>query len=420
MAKFIIHGGKKLSGEIEVRGAKNEATKLIAASILTNEDVVINNAPHILDLEKMLQIIKSMGGRAEWTGEHQITLNCKNLNPEKIDQTLVRQLRASVVFIGPMLARFGKIDFPTPGGCIIGNRPLDTHFLAFEKLGVKVEKINNELYRLTTNKLIGSEIVLQEFSVTATENVLMASCLAQGKTILKIAACEPHIVDLIKFLNKMGAKIRWIGNHKIEIQGVEKLQGVEHTVISDTIEVGTFAVLGAITKSNIKIKNVNLNHLDLVLLKLKEFGVNFEVGENFLKINSSGELKSVKKIETNIYPGIPTDLQQPLALLATQASGPTLIFEKMFEGRFKYVSELQKMGANIIQANPHQIIINGPTPLHGTQVESFDLRAGATLILAGLLADGETIIHEAEIVDRGYEDIVGRLQKLGADIQKVE
>jgi len=420
MAKFIIHGSKKLSGEIEVRGAKNEATKIVAASILTDQDVVINNAPHILDFEKMLEIIRSMGGRAEWTGDHQVTLNCKDIDPQKIDQEKVRQLRASVVFIGPMLARFGKIDFPTPGGCIIGNRPMDTHFLAFEQLGAQITKVNDKLYRLTANKLIGNTVVLQEFSVTATENILMAATLAQGETVLKIAAVEPHVGDLVKCLNKMGAQIKWLTNHTLLIKGVEKLSGVEHTVIPDTIEAGTFILLAAVTNSSIKITHLNPNHMDLFLLKLKEFGVNFEVGQDYILVKPAGELKAVKKIETNIYPGIPTDLQQPLAVLATQAAGPTLIFEKMFEGRFKYTSELQKMGANIINANPHQIIITGPTPLYGTEVKTFDLRAGATLIVAGLLADGETIINEAEIVDRGYEDIVGRLQKIGADIQKIE
>lgn len=419
MAKFIINGGKKLSGEIEVRGAKNEATKLVAASILTDEDVIIHNAPRILDFEKMLEIVRSRGGRAEWINKHSVILNCKNIQPEKMDQKLARQLRASIVFIGPLLARFGKINFPTPGGCIIGNRPMDTHFNAFKKLGVQILE-DEQLYKLSTKKLIGTEIVLQEFSVTATENILMTSCLAEGKTILKIAACEPHIIDLIKFLNKMGAKIRWIGNHKIEIIGVEKLHGTEHTVIPDMIEAGTFAILGAVTKSDIKIKNFVSDHLDLFLLKLKEFGVNFEIEEDWLHVKPSGNLKAVNKIETNIFPGIPTDLQQPLALLATQASGSTLIFEKMFEGRFKYVSELQKMGANIQVLGPHRVLITGPTPLTGREVKSFDLRAGATLILAGLLADGETIINEAEVVDRGYENIVERLQKLGADIKKVK
>ena len=421
MAKFIIQGGKKLKGEVWIPGAKNEATKLVAASILTSQDVIINNAPHILDFEKMLDIIRSMGGQAEWTGEHQVTLNCKDIDPEKIDQRKVRQLRASVVLIGPMLARFKKMSFPTPGGCIIGNRPLDTHFNALKKLGIKIiEDEQNNMYHLSTAGLIGAKIILQEFSVTATENVLMAASLSQGKTILKVAAAEPHVEDLVDFLNEMGAKIEWIGNHVLEIQGVKQLHKVEHTVIPDTIDVGTFIILAAATKSDIKINNFNPDHMDLVLLKLKEFGVNFEIGNNFIHIKSGGVLKAVKKIETNIYPGLPTDLQQPFALLATQADGSTLIFEKMFEGRFKYVAELQKMGANIQVLGPHRILITGPTPLQGCEVKSYDLRAGATLVIAGLLADGETIIHEAEMVDRGYENIVERLQAIGADIKKID
>lgn len=421
MSKLIIHGRKKLSGEIEVRGAKNEATKLVAAAILTDEDVVIKNAPRILDLEKMMEIIKSMGGKAEWTDEHEITLNCRNLNPETIDHKLVKKLRASIVLIGPMLARFKKLDFPTPGGCIIGNRPLDTHFEAFKKMSVviKEDSVNN-IYHLHTDGLIGTKIVLQEFSVTATENILMAACLARGKTIIKIAATEPHVEDLAKCLIKMGAKIKGAGTHTLEIEGVEKLNGVTHEVIPDPIEAGTFAILAAATRSEIIIKNINPDHLDLVLEKFKEFGINFEVGENYLEIKKGGQLRAVKKLETNIYPGLPTDLQQPFAVLATQASGPTLIFEKMFEGRFNYVAELQRMGANIQSLDSHRILVTGPTPLIGTEVKSFDLRAGATLLIAGLLADGETIIDEAELIDRGYEDIVGRLQKLGAEIERID
>lgn len=419
MAKFIINGGKPLAGEVDIPGAKNEATKLVATAILTKEYVIINNAPHILDFEKMLDIIRSMGGRAEWTGDHQVTLNCKHIDPEKINQNLVKQLRASIVFIGPMLARFGKMGFPTPGGCIIGNRPMNIHFTAFEKMGAKIEDDSiNVMHRFSTDGLKGAKI-LTEFSVTATENVILAAVLAEGKTIIKTAACEPHVVDLIRCLNKMGANIRWIANHTLKIIGVEKLSGVEHTVIPDTIDIGTFAILAAVTKSDIKINNVVPGHLDAFLEKLREFGVNLEAGSNYLHIRPS-EIKSVNKIETNFHPGIPTDLQQPLAVLATQASGTTLIFEKIFEGRFKYVSELIKMGASIIIANPHQIIINGPTPLYGTEVKTFDLRAGATLIIAALLADGETIIHDAEIIDRGYENIIGRLQKLGAEITRVE
>jgi len=420
MSQLIIHGRKKLSGEIEVGGAKNEATKLVAAAILTDEDVVIKNAPRILDLEKMMDIIKSMGGRAEWTGDHEITLNCKNLNPETIDQKAVKKLRASVVLMGPMLARFKKIDFPTPGGCIIGNRPMDIHFAAFEKMGAKVEEDGEKnIYKLSTDGLHGAKI-LTEFSVTATENVILAAVLTPGKTIIKTAALEPHTEDLARCLNKMGAKISGIGTHTLEIEGVEKLNGVEHSVIPDMIEVGTFAILAAATRSDITITNINPDHLDLFLEKLHNFGVNFEVGENSLHIKKGGNLKALEKIETNVYPGVPTDLQQPLAVLATQAAGSTLIFERIFEGRFNYVSELQRMGANIQTLDSHRILVTGPTPLIGTEVKSFDLRAGATLLIAGLLADGETIIDEAELIDRGYEDIVGRLQKLGAEIERID
>lgn len=417
MAKIIIQGRKKLKGEVEIFGAKNEATKLVAAACLTDEEVVIDNAPRILDFETMMEIIRSMGGKAEWTGEHQVTINTKKINPQKINQKLVKKLRASVVLMGPILARFKKINFPTPGGCIIGNRPLSTHFDAFEDLGVKIEadKESNS-YKLLADKLRANEIILNEFSVTATENILMLASLVPGKTILKIAAAEPHVEDLVKFLNKMGAKIKWIGNHVLEIEGVKKLSGTKHEVIPDTIDAGTFIILGVVTKSNILVKNIEPSHMDAFLKLLQKMGAHLEIGKDFVRVSPSGRLKAVKKIETNIYPGIPTDLQQPLTLLATQAEGTTMVFEKMFEGRFNFVSELKKMGASIEILDPHRLVVNGPVPLTGTEVKSFDLRAGATLLLAGLLAEGETIINEAEVVKRGYENIEERLTKLGAEI----
>ncbi len=420
MSKFIIHGGKKLSGEVNVPGAKNEATKLVAAAILTGQNMVLENVPWILDFEKMLEIIQSMGAKVVKSGKHQVTLNCKNLNPAKINQKLVGDLRASSTIMGPLVAVYKKLKIAVPGGCSIGARPFDTHFDALRKLGVKIRGPQQNFYYLSAEKLKGAKIVLKEFSVTATETLVMAATLAQGTTIIKKAAAEPHVCDLIKCLNKMGACISWVGNHILKIKGVKKLSGVKHKVIPDMIDAGTFAVLAAATKSRLRINGFVEDHLESFLQVLDEFGVNFEVGKNYLDLKPNGAFRSVKKIETNIYPGLPTDLQQPLAVLATQANGPTLIFEKMFEGRFKYTSELRKMGANIFQANPHQIIINGPTPLHGTKVRSFDLRAGATMIIAGLLADGETIIQEAEMIDRGYEDITGRLQKIGADIKRVD
>jgi len=310
MSQFIIYGREKLGGEVEIFGAKNEATKVVAAAILTDEDVIINNAPRILDLEKMMEIVRSMGGLAEWTGEHQTTINCANIDPEKIDYKLVKKLRASVVFIGPLLARFRQLKFPTPGGCIIGNRSLDTHFNAFKTLGADIkEDWQNDIYEFNNVGLKANKIVLEEFSVTATENVLMAAVLVRGKTIIKIAACEPHVENLVSCLNSMGAKIKWAGNHILEIEGVEKLHGTTHTVIPDTIDAGTFVILAVATKSNLLIKNINPDHLDLFLLKLKEFGVNFETGPDFVRVKPSGQLKAVKKVETNIYPGIPTDLQ---------------------------------------------------------------------------------------------------------------
>jgi UDP-N-acetylglucosamine 1-carboxyvinyltransferase len=421
MSKFIIQGRNRLSGEIEVFGAKNEATKLVAAAILTKEDVVIKNAPDIVDFVRMLDIIKSMGARVDHLGEHEVLINCRDIDPDKMDHEIIKKLRASVVLIGPLLARFGQVKFPTPGGCIIGNRPLETHFQAFEDLGAVVEEdIENNFYEIKADELKSGEVVLSEFSVTASENIMMAAVFVPGKTRVKIMACEPHVVNLSEFLNKMGAKIKWIGSHEIEIEGVSELHKVEHTVIPDTIDAGTFLILAAATKSQLTVKNAIATHMDLFLKKLKEFGVKMEIKSDEITIFPAQNLRAVQKIETNIYPGIPTDLQQPLTLLATQANGTTLVFEKMYENRFNFVSSLNKMGANIEILDPHRILVNGATPLQGIEAKSFDLRAGATLVIAGLLADGETIINEAELVERGYENVVERLRSIGADIKKIE
>jgi len=422
MAKFIIHGGKQLGGKVIIPGAKNEALKLIALAILTNKDVIIENFPFIGDTKKMLEIMQSMGAKVEIDCEkHEVKLNCKDLDPAKVDQNKIRDIRASSVIMGSIIARYGGIKIAHPGGCKIGPRPLDTHFRAFEKLGVSVQGPQNGFYYLSADKLIGSEVILQEFSVTATENILMAASLAKGVTILKKAAVEPEVIDLIKCLNKMGAKIRrGSDHHSFRIEGVEKLHGVRHKIIPDRIVAGTFAVLAAATKSDIKIINFIKSHSESFLQVLENFGVNFEVGRNYLHIKSGGSLKAVKTIQTNIFPGLPTDLQQPLAVLATQADGTTKIFERMFKDRFGYVTELLKMQAQISFDHPRQISVEGVTILYGAKVKSLDLRAGATLITAALTAKGQTTIDDVELIERGYEDIVYCLKKLGAKVTRVE
>ncbi|MFA5128377.1 MAG: UDP-N-acetylglucosamine 1-carboxyvinyltransferase [Patescibacteria group bacterium] len=417
MSKFIIEGGKPINGKIRASGMKNAATPIIAAALLTSEECVISNVPKISDVLRMLEILKSLGASVEWTGDHEVTICAKNVDIKLLDEKLVKSMRSSILFLGPLLARFRRVTIPEPGGCIIGNRPPDTHFYALEKIGAKVTRENGH-FCLETDGLIGSLIILPEFSVTATENLLMAASLAKGETEVHLAAAEPHVQDLIKFLTNMGAKISGAGTHTLKISGVEKLHGACHTLIPDQIEIGTLAVAAAVSGGEVTIENIIPEHLEIILLKLEEASVNLEVGKDYLKIKPSKRLRAFR-LQTLPYPGFPTDLQAPFGVLATQCQGTTLIADPLFEGRMGYVSELIKMGANAIVADPHRVIITGPTPLVGQEIKSFDLRAGATLIIAGLIASGQTIINEAEIVDRGYERIDERLRELGADIKRV-
>ena len=417
MEKFIINGAKSLKGEIEVRGAKNAATPILAAALLTKEPCTIDNLPLIGDVFSMIETIKDMGAKVDWLAERKVKIQAKDIDPTKINKAIIGKLRSSILFLGSLIARFDKIKAPHPGGDLIGARPVDTHLKALQQLGADIKQDQNYYY-LSRQKLKGAKIVLSEFSVTGTENVLMAAALASGKTQLKMAATEPHVQDLGVFLKKMGVSIKGIGTHTLEIQGQAKLKGANHVVIPDPIEAGTFLILGAATKSPITVKNVEPNHLDAVLNKLKEFGVKFETRRQNIKIIPQAKLKAAKVV-TRIYPGLPTDLQAPFGVLATQAHGTSLIFDTMYEGRLRYLSELKKMGANAIMADPHRALITGPTPLYGKKITSFDIRAGATLVIAALLAQGKSEILNAYQVDRGYEKIEERLQKIGAEIKRL-
>lgn len=416
MSQFIIEGGNPLSGTIKAGGMKNAATPIIAATLLTKEECILENIPRIRDVERMLEILKSLGSKIEWIGANELIISNKDVDLSDLDRKTVQSMRSSILLLGPLLARFGSVKIPEPGGCIIGSRPIDTHLYILEKLGAKIKR-ENGLYNFS-GKLKGTVIILPEFSVTATENAIMAACLAEGTTKIKIAAVEPHVEDLVNFLNSFGAKIKFIGNHVIQIEGVKKLSGGKYKIIPDQIEVGTFAIAGAVTKGEIAIENVIPEHLDIILLKLKNAGVNLELGDNYLKIKSSPNLKSFQ-LQTLPYPGFPTDLQAPFGVLATQCQGATLIHDPMYEGRMSYINELIKMGANAVIADPHRVVINGPTPLFGQEIKSLDLRAGATMIIAGLIAQGQTVINEAEVIDRGYERIEERLSIIGAKIKRV-
>jgi len=314
--------------------------------------------------------------------------------------------------------RVEEIKVAEPGGCIIGKRPLDTHFAVLRALGCEIT-INNEDYILKSRGLKGAYIVLPEFSVTATENAIMAACLAEGETTIKTAAAEPHVQDLIAFLNKMGAKIQGSGTHELKIQGVKKLKGARHQLIPDQIEIGTWAIAAAVTRGQVSIRPIVAEHLEMVFIKMREAGLNFEIKGDTLLVKPAREFKAFK-LQSLPHPGFPTDLEAPFGVLATQCAGTSLIHDPLYEGRLGYVNELEKMGANAVICDPHRVLITGPTPLYGREIRSFDLRAGATLIIAGLLAEGETIINDVEIVDRGYEKIEARLTALGAKIKRAE
>ena len=407
-------------------GSKNAATPILSACLLTREACVIDNIPLIDDVLKMIELLKSMGVEIEWLEKRKLKVKAgDNVDPEKMDFSIVGHMRSSILLLGSLLARFKNFKIKQPGGCIIGARPVGVHFDALEALGAKITP-ENGFYCFEANRLIGKKIVLREFSVTATENLMMAATLAEGTTVIKIAAIEPHVQDLARFLNKMGSRIKGLGVHTIQIEGIGKkdslsmLHGAEHKLIPDPIEAGTFAIAAIATKGDVEINNVNPHELDLVIEKLREIGANIEIKENKLLIKPSPKYNAIRKIETRTYPGIPTDLQAPFAVLATQAEGTTLIHDTMYENRLAYINELNKMGANAIICDPHRALITGPTPLYGQDITGFDLRAGATLIIAALLATGKSTIDKIEQVDRGYERIEERLKNLGADIERIE
>jgi len=416
--KFLIRGGKPLKGVVEVMGAKNVTFPLLAATLLTKEPCQVSNLPLIEDVFKMLKILERMGAKIKWLGERQIEIRCSDIDPSLIPYDVISFFRGSILFLGPLLARSGSIKFPPPGGCMIGARPIDTHLDAFSQSGVKISIKNNFYY--FEGKLKPQEVILNEFSVTATENILLSSSLVSGETTIKIADQDYQVQELIKVLKRMGVKIKGLGTHTLKIIGQKRLKGFKYSVIPDPLEAGTFIVATLATKGEVLIKNAELQFLELFLKRLKDFGAKFDIlGAKLIKVLPSYKL-SMDKVQSLPYPGIPTDLQPELGVLATQAKGPTLIHDPLYEGRLKYLEELNKMGANIIFCDPHRAIINGPTQLYGTEIPSLDIRSGAALIIAGLVAKGQTIINNIYQVDRGYEKIEERLQKLGADIKRIK
>jgi len=418
MAKFEIEGGIPLKGKIKVAGNKNAVLPCMAACILTDETCVLENVPQIADVLVLGKIMQKLGAKLEGLGTSRLIINCKNIHSFELDPDLVSQLRASVLLCGPLLWRFGKASFRHPGGDVIGRRSIQTHISALSSLGVKFHRKFDD-YSGEAKKMRGRQVFLDEASVTATENVILAAVLALGKTVIKNAASEPHVTDLCRFLTKMGAGITGAGSNLLEINGMVKLKGARHEVSPDNIEVGTFAIAAAVTGGEIEIINGEKDDLDPILNVLAKMGVKTKFKNKNLLVFPS-KLKAISKVTTGIWPAFPTDLMSCLIVLATQAKGITLLHDWMYESRMFFVDKLISMGANVTIADPHRVLVYGPTRLRGQVLDTPDIRAGMALILAALVARGASIIDKIELVERGYERIEERLKNLGAKIKKVE
>ncbi|MBM4177269.1 UDP-N-acetylglucosamine 1-carboxyvinyltransferase [Candidatus Gribaldobacteria bacterium] len=415
--QFIIEGAKQLSGEIEVRGSKNATAPILAACLLTQEECFISNLPLVLDILNFLDILKEMGCLVEFVEERKVRIQAKNIDPTKLDFSKFSMARTSVLLIGPLLARFNELRVSKPGGDRIGLRPITTHLEAFKNLGIEVSEGKN-LYIFKRSKLRPAEVILPEFSVTATENLLLLASLIEGKTIIKLAAQEPHVFELVNVLRKMGVKVEGQGTHTLIIDGSKKLKGFAAEIIPDYLEAGTFLALGLATKSQITIRNFIPWHLDSFCQKLKELGANFVFKDNNLSVLPPFDFKAIR-VQALPFPGFPTDLLPLIVPLLTQAKGKSLIHDPLYENRLNYVQELRKMGADIEIVDPHRAFVLGNKLLKGVSIESWDIRAGACLVIAGLIAQGKTTLNHIYQIDRGYEKLEERLQKLGANIKRV-
>ncbi len=413
MKQMRINGGKSLTGTIKISGAKNSAVALVPAALLADGVVTIDNIPNISDIEALDEILKHLGAKTERKQE-QMIIDTTNITNKAIPENLSKKLRASYYFMGALLGKYKKAYMFFPGGCSIGKRPINLHLKGFEALGAKITEEDN-YYKIEAETLKGSHIYLDVASVGATINIMLAAVKASGKTIIENAAKEPEIVNVATFLNNMGAKITGAGTDKITIVGVESLNGCFTEVIPDRIEAGTYIILGALLGDNLKVTNIIPEHIEALIMKLKEMNIPLEIHSDYLIISKSNKAKSVN-IKTVGYPGFPTDLQQPFTTLLTTCHGKSIVHETIYENRFQNVAYLNEMGADIT-IKGDKIYIKGPTKLIGKEVKATDLRAGACLILAGLIAEGQTVVTEIEHVLRGYEDIALKLSKIGAKIE---
>jgi UDP-N-acetylglucosamine 1-carboxyvinyltransferase len=426
MEQFLIEGGYRLNGTVQASGNKNAALKLIAACILTAEPVTLTNVPDIVDVRVMCDIVRGLGASVDWISETTLRIHAREITTHRADQQLAQKIRASIVLAGPMLARHGRLELAAPGGDVIGRRRVDTHILALQDLGAEIEFGEN--FVMSTNGLTGADILLDEASVTATENAVMAASMAKGTTILRNAASEPHVQDLCNFLNVLGAQIDGIGSNRLTIQGVDHLHGGEFRVGADFMEVGSLIGAAVVTGGEIRITNADPHYLDMIRLVYKRLGVIWEVVGQDILVPRAQPLTIVPDLGNRIpvikaqpWPAFPTDLMSIALLVATQSRGAVLFHEWMYDARFFFTDKLVAMGARIVLCDPHRALVYGPTTLRGNlTITSPDIRAGMTLLLAGLCADGVTTMRNIRQIDRGYQHVDDKLRSLGAHIERVQ
>lgn len=418
MDKLIINGGKPLQGDIIVSGAKNSALPIMAASVLMTENVTIANVPHLKDVTTMMELLGHLGAKLIVDEKMNVQVNASEINDLIAPYHLVKTMRASILVLGPLLGRFGEADVSLPGGCAIGTRPVDLHLKALKQMGADITVENGYIKaRCKNGRLEGKTLVFDTITVTGTENIMMAAVLAKGTTVIKNAAREPEVVDLANFLNQMGAKIRGAGTHTVEIEGVDAMHGGAYSVIPDRIEAGTYLAAAALTRGQVTVRKVRSDNLLSMLCKFEEAGAHLTIGEDWVNLDMKGKRPGSVDIITAPYPGLATDMQAQFMAMNTVAAGTSTVVENIFENRFMHVQELQRMGA-VIKLNGNTAMITGVDKLTGAPVMATDLRASASLILAGLAAEGETTVERIYHVDRGYERIEEKLSMLGADIKR--
>lgn len=414
--QYIIKGGTPLQGEVTISGAKNAALGILAAAIMTDETVIIDNLPDVRDINVLLSAIESIGATVNRIGPHEVEINGSTITDVTVDDDFIRKIRASYYLLGALLGKYNKAKVALPGGCDIGSRPMDQHLKGFRALGATVN-MGFGMIDTHADKLVGNHIFMDVVSVGATINIMLAACMAEGKTVIENAAKEPHIVDVANFLNSMGANIKGAGTDKIRIRGVEKLHASEYSIIPDQIEAGTFMVAAAATKGDVLIKNVIPKHLEAISGKLMEIGASVEEFDDAVRVYATDRLQHTQ-VKTSPYPGFPTDMQPQIATLLALSQGTSTVTESIFENRFKYVDELSRMGANI-KVEGNVAIVEGVKDFTGASISAPDLRAGAALVVAGLVAEGYTTVDSIHYIERGYECFEDKMTALGAYMEKI-